>query len=126
MLGGLRTSVCFDLADGQEIAVRLLEAVYVIRDGTPLLVNPAAIEVDITYNHKLIYIEIEGARYRCKESDKVTVEKNIDIGDDCADKLAKAICVGADRYRKNVARRKKATEVHPQKDAAATAPSNSR
>ena len=105
MMGSARTSVCFDLADGQDIVVRLIEANYVVRDGVPLLVSPAAVEVDITYNNKLCCVD--GVCDRRKETNPVKVEKELDIGDDCSDKLAKAIRVGIDRYRECTAQRKR-------------------
>ena len=99
MMGGIKTSIYFDLADGQEIAVRLLEACYVIRDGEPLLVSPYGVNVDIIYNRKLHNI---GAGFDLQEEtsggtnvkDNVKIEKELDIGTGCADKWMSSVRTG--------------------------------
>jgi len=86
----VHTVLCFDLAKEQKIIVRLVEGGYVVRDGMAMLATPARIEVAFTYNYELFNV---GFARRKQEStnDTVKVEKELDIGDDCADKLAKAI-----------------------------------
>lgn len=100
---GVETTVFFDLADGQHIAVRLIEAVYAIRDGVPMLVKRPWIEVDIAFNDELHGIECT-RRLRDKGCDNVKVEKELDIGDDCSDKLAQEMKKGALRRRQPKAR----------------------
>ena len=86
----VQTVICFDLADKQKITVRLVEGGYVVRDGIAMLASPSRIEVAFTYSQELFDV---GFAWLKQEStnDTVKVEKELDIGYDCADKLAKAI-----------------------------------
>jgi len=105
----VRTNICFDLADEQKIIVHLLEGGYVIRDGRAILVNPPQIEVNIAYNYELFNVGVACCRQE-STNDTVKVEKELDIGDDCADKLAKANRREIDEH---AARRKKSTKPKP-------------
>ena len=105
----MHTSICFDLAAGQKITVQLLEGGYVIRDGRAILVKPPQIEVNIAYNYELFNVGVACCRQE-STNDTVKVEKELDIGDDCADKLAKA---NRREIDKNAARCKKSTKPKP-------------
>ena len=103
VIRGVETTVFFDLADGQNIAVRLIEPLYAIRDGVPMLVKQPCIEVDIAFNDKLCGSECM-RHLRGKECDSVKVEKELDIGDDCSDKLERELKNGVLRRRQPKAR----------------------
>jgi hypothetical protein len=105
----VHTMVCFDLAKEQKITVRLVEGGYVVRDGIAMLASPSRIEVAFTYSHKLFNA---GFAWLKQEStnDTIKVEKELDIGDDCADKLAKAI---RRDIAEQAARRKKQSKPQP-------------
>lgn len=88
------TCVRFTLVDGQDIEIRLLEGLYVMRDGIPRLVDRPSIRIDITYNSELGVLA--SVRRRMDEEKgrgaKAKVDKEIDVGPDCSDKLAQALC----------------------------------
>jgi len=109
VIGRVQTNICFDLADEQKITVQLVEGGYVIRDGKAMLASPSQIEVDVTYNRELHNTGISPRRQE-STNETVKVEKELDIGEDCADKLAKAIRREIDE---RAARRKKPTEQQP-------------
>ena len=88
LCGRVMSSSRFRLVDEQEISVKLMEGSYVVRDEKPILVSPPMIETDITYNKKLLNLPCCGWT---ATNDVVKVEKELDIGEDCADKLARAI-----------------------------------
>ena len=93
-LGG-HTCVCFNLAEGQDIDVRLFEGLYVMRDGVPRLIDGPSIKIDITYNSELgiraLAMSIRRMEDEKRHGEKTKVDKEIDIGPDCSDKLAKAL-----------------------------------
>ena len=103
------SNICFDLADKQKITVRIVEGGYVVRDGRALLASPSRIEVDFAYNNELFNLGIACCMQE-STNQTVKVEKELDIGDDCADKLAKAIRRESD---KQAARRKKRNKPQP-------------
>lgn len=84
------TCICFRLADGQDIRVRTSKSLYVVRDGAPLLVSPASIVIDFTYNPELRFSSLAKVMRR-QGGQPVEVTHAIDVGPDCADKLAQSI-----------------------------------
>ena len=111
VIGRVQTNICFDLADEQKITVQLVEGSYVIRDGKAMRASPSQIEVDVTYNRELRNTGISPRRQE-STNETVKVEKELDIGEDCADKLAKAIRREIDE---RAARRKKPIQPQPTK-----------
>ncbi len=88
------TSVRFKLAEGQDIEVRLIEGLYVMRDGVPRLVDAPSIKIDIAYNPELEISASARSMRRMdgekRQGEKTRVDKEIDIGPDCSDKFAQA------------------------------------
>ena len=84
LLGFRRSSrVTFNVANDQNIEVRLVEPTYAMRDGKFAVVMPGQILIDIGFRD---------SPSSSKDEDTVQkVTKEIDFGPDCADKLAKAI-----------------------------------
>ena len=75
----------FDLADGQDIDVRLTEPTYAIRGGKAVVVSPGYVKIDLDFNRNLYpsFVKKTGVEEK--------VEKELDFGPDCSDKLAKAL-----------------------------------
>ena len=97
--GFIRSCMTFDLADGQDIDVRLAEPSYVMRNGKAVVAQSGYVEIDLTFNRRLCY---GGAR---KIDGKENVEKEIDFGPDCRDKLAKALRDGIERQTQRAKRK---------------------
>ncbi len=83
---GIRSCVTFDLAGEQGIAVGLTEPIYAMRKGKMVLASPGYLEIDLMYNRSLCYGGV-----RKDDGDAVVVEKEIDFGPDCRDKLSDAL-----------------------------------
>ena len=98
-LGAIRSCLTFNLADGQYIAVRLVEPMYAMRGGKALLARPGYVEIDLMFNHSLC---IGGIR---KTDAEEKVEREIDFGPDCRDKLAKALKDGIERRTQRAKRK---------------------
>ena len=100
-LGKVRSCVKFDLADNQDIAVRLSEPVYVMRNGKAVMACPGYVEINLTYNKSLEH-SILCRCYSCrpKTGDKDKAEMEIDFGPDCRAKLAEALKDGIERHAK--------------------------
>lgn len=81
----IRTEISFDLARGQSIVVRLVEASYAMRDGIPHLISRPYVAVDITFNCELFPLN------RIREDMTEPVEKFVEFGPSCAEKLSKAL-----------------------------------
>lgn len=101
-LGQVSSCVTFDLADSQDIDVRLSEPVYIMRNGKAVMARPGYVEIDLTYNRSL-----ECRCYSCrpKTGDKDKAEMEIDFGPDCRDKLAEALKAGIVRHAKPTKRK---------------------
>ena len=97
--GFVRSCMTFELADGQDIEVRLAEPSYVMRDGKAVVAQSGYVEIDLTFNRRLCY---GGVR---KIDEKEKVEKEIDFGLDCRDKLAKALRDGIERQTQRAKRK---------------------
>ena len=97
--GHIRSCVTFDLADDQDIDVRLTEPVYVMRNGKAVMACPGYVEIDLMYNRSLCLGGIGKPKARGEEK----VEKEIAFGPDCRDKLAKALKDGIERRAKRKA-----------------------
>jgi len=96
---GVGSCLTFDLADGQDIDVRLTEPTYAMRGGKTVVVNPGYVEIDLTFNRNL---------YPCflkKMGVEEKVEMEIDFGSDCRDKLAKALKDGIERRTQRAKRK---------------------
>ena len=91
LLSPLRSSMVFELARGQSISVRLAEAQYAKRDGKIVFVCPGYVEIDMDFNKSL------GLLGRRRGICELPGEKEIDIGPDCADKLAETLMSGVER-----------------------------
>ena len=100
-LGQVRSCVTFDLADNQDIDVRLEEPVYVMRNGKAVVSCPGYVEIDLMYNRSLCL----GGVGRLKTGDEEKVEKEIAFGPDCCDKLAEALKNGIERRTKRANRK---------------------
>ena len=81
----IRTEISFDLARGQTIVVRLAEASYAIRDGILHLISHPYVAVDITFNCELFPLN------RIREDTAEPVERSVEFGPSCAEKLSKAL-----------------------------------
>jgi len=97
---GLRTNAYFDLAEGQSVSVRAVDAIYVKRGNDFILSSPAAIEIDFTYDGELFMHRMRrcGAMC-CRERPKA--EKSISVGADCAALLSQSM-MGKKAKKKNV------------------------
>ena len=84
---GICSRVTFELAGNQYIDVRLTEPVYAMRNGQTVVVHPGYVEIDLTYNRNLYCDGVYGKT----PDDEKAVEKEIDFGPDCRDKLAEAL-----------------------------------
>ena len=66
-----------------------------MRDGVPRLIDGPSIKIDITYNSELgiraLAMSIRRMEDEKRHGEKTKVDKEIDIGPDCSDKLAKAL-----------------------------------
>lgn len=92
LLDGITSTMVFALADGQRIAVRLTEPLYAVRNGKMVMARPGLVKIDLTFNPSLMH----HGRHR-PIGEKTPVEKEIDFGPDCRDKLAKALKDGIER-----------------------------
>lgn len=91
LLAPLQSSMVFELAKGQSISVRLNEPQYAKRDGKMVFARPGCVEIDMDFNKSLgFFVSRRGI---CE----LPGEKEIDIGPDCADKLAAALKSGVER-----------------------------
>ena len=91
LLAPLQSSMVFELAKGQSISVRLNEPQYAKRDGKMVFARPGCVEIDMDFNKSLgFFVSRRGI---CE----LPGEKEIDIGPDCADKLAAALKIGVER-----------------------------
>ena len=97
---GVRTSMAFELADGQHITVALTEPVRAIRDGEMLVVIPGNVEIELVFSK-----ECCGGCVRNIDEKDEKVEMEIDFGPDCRDKLAEALKNGIERRTKRAKRR---------------------
>ena len=84
---GICSRVTFELVGNQYIDVRLTEPVYAMRNGQTVVVHPGYVEIDLTYNRNLYCDGVYGKT----PDDEKAVEKEIDFGPDCRDKLAEAL-----------------------------------
>lgn len=100
-LGQVRSCITFDLADNQDIDVRLTEPGYAMRGGKAVVACPGYVEIDLMYNRSLCL----GGVGRLKTGNEEKVEKEIAFGPDYRDKLAMAVKDGIERRAKR-ARRK--------------------
>ena len=100
-IGLVRSCVTFYLADNQHIDVRLMEPIYIVRNGKAILVIPGYLEIDLMYNRSLCI----GGGGRLKSGDEEKVEKEIAFGPDCGDKLAEALKSGVERRAKRAKRK---------------------
>lgn len=100
LLGGITSTMVFDLADDQRIAVRLTEPLYAVRNGKMVMARPGLVKIDLTFNPSLMH----HGRHRSIE-EKTPLEKEIDFGPDCSDKLAKTLKDGIERRAKRAKRK---------------------
>ena len=100
VIGQVCSCVRFYLADNQDIGVRLMEPIYVVRNGKAILVNPGCVEIDLMYNRSLCI----GGVGRLKTEDEAKVEKEIAFGPDCSDKLAEMLKAGIEGRMKRAKR----------------------
>ena len=81
--------VTFNVANDQKVVVCLEEPVFAIRDGKFIVVRPGLIFINIDFNHNRLLCDTQ---QNGKGEDVLQkTEKEIDLGPDCADRLAKAI-----------------------------------
>lgn len=100
------SSVRFQLGNGQSIIVTAYDPIYVMREGKPVLMTRAGIEIDITFNDELGF-----CLFRVKENENTAVERELDFGFDCAEALSMAMRSGIENKNKRqcrVSKRKKA------------------
>lgn len=111
--GGVMTSICFNLSDGQQITIRLIESGYVIRDGNTVPVRPAELGISITYGSQLFpYVQ----KHRRKAAHIVKVEKELDFGPDFSESLAKVLRNEMAEKRRETIHRRKRTEPQNRKE----------
>ena len=79
--------VTFNVANDQNIEVRLVEPTYAMREGKFAVVQPGLIVISINLRDPIQNKKGEDAGRKAEPS----VKNEIDFGPDCADKLAKAI-----------------------------------
>ena len=90
-----RSSVRFQLGNGQSIIVTASDPIYVKRKGKPVLMSRAGIEIDITFND-----ELDLCSFRVKENENTAVERELDFGFDCAEALSMAMKSGIENKNK--------------------------
>ena len=94
LFGFQRSSrVTFNVANDQNIEVRLVEPTYAMRDGKYVVVKPGLILVDIDFNqYRHLRDSLQnGNGENAVQTAESSIKNEIDFGPDCADKLAKAI-----------------------------------
>lgn len=84
---GMRSTTNFDLAEGQSVSVRAIEAIYTKRGNEYVVCSPAAIEIDFTYDSELFLRRVHGDTPGCR-GDRPKASKTITVGPDCADLLS--------------------------------------
>lgn len=94
--------VTFNVANDQNIEVRLVEPTYAMRDGKYVVVKPGLILVDIDFNrYRHLHDPLQnGNGEDAVQATEPPIKNEIDFGPDCADKLAKAIHDNNARERK--------------------------
>ena len=100
-LGQVSSCVTFDLADSQDIDVRLSEPVYIMRNGKAVMARPGYVEIELMYNRSLCFFNIDDPKTRGEEK----VEMEVDFGPDCRAKLAEALKAGIVRHAKPTKRK---------------------
>ena len=100
MLHGVQSSMTFRLAGNQYITVRLAEPTYAMRDGKAVMVVPGSVSIDLMYNLSLC-----GRFAREVSGQEEKIEKEVDFGPDCRDKLAAALKDGIERRARRVKRK---------------------
>lgn len=103
-----RSSVRFQLGNGQDIIVNAYDPIYVMREGKPVLMTRAGIEIDITFNDELGFCS-----FRVKENENTAVERELDFGFDCAEALSMAMKSGIENKNKCQCRVSKGKKAKP-------------
>ena len=98
-LHGVQSSMTFRLAGNQYITVRLTEPTYAMRDGKAVMVVPGSVSIDLMYNLSLC------GRFTREASGQEKIEKEVDFGPDCRDKLAAALKDDIERRTKRAKRK---------------------
>ena len=99
-LHGVQSSMTFRLAGNQYITVRLTEPTYAMRDGKAVMVVPGSVSIDLMYNLRLC-----GRFAREVSGQEEKIEKEVDFGPDCLDKLAAALKDDIERRTKRAKRK---------------------
>ncbi len=99
-LHGVQSSMTFRLAGNQYITVRLTEPTYAMRDGKAVMVVPGSVSIDLMYNLSLC-----GRFAREASGQEEKIEKEVDFGPDCRDKLAAALKDDIERRARRVKRK---------------------
>lgn len=103
-----RSSVRFQLGNGQSIIVTASDPIYVKRKGKPVLMTRAGIEIDITFNDELGFCS-----FRVKENENTAVERELDFGFDCAEALSMAMKSSIENKNKRQCRVSKGKKAKP-------------
>ena len=90
---GITSCVTFDLADNQIMVVRITEPWYAMRNGKTVVVRPGCVSIVLRLKSNP---RVAGVPH-LDDDDKKVVEKEIDFGPDCREKLAAELKNGVKR-----------------------------